>query len=398
MIRLLDFLKKPQGGWAAESILLGFTFFNSVLCILLGFGFDISSSHVIAVQMLLTVWMVALMMSRQMVKRFDIIFLSILVGAVIYVYVMREASVRSFFDVLIVPLAFLFGLRSRVNVWLVIRVVYWAVLVFGLIEFFLPDLFVKVLPVGKYYFSTRGWVADQDIDLDLAQFYVGAERGGGGIFLSSHRHASIFLDPLTLGYFSTLIVAAARLYASSIKTFLAYSLGAAMLALLSDSRIALLLVFLFMLLPRHSAVLLTPFIVYWLGIFMIALMIWVFGSQGMGEIYERLSYTFSGLLDNPVISFFVGGDIEGKFNDSGYLYLLNTLGAPLALLSLLYIDAYRLRLQKNEWAIGCLFFLFYLSITLFFGQATLSAKVVVLWAAFAGVTLAKSNDASREAT
>jgi len=367
-----------------ELLILGFVFFNAILCALLGAGMPITGTTVAATQGALFLAFFFLVMLRGKLRPVDlIVLLTLVISAGYALAIGKVGSVRVMFDVLVVPVALLFGLRIQVNIWLVIKIAFFANLAFAVVEWFFPSLFLDFLPVGRYYFETRSWVAEGAPDFDLSGFYIGAERAGGGYFTAGHRLASLMLDPLTLGYLMVMVASAAHVLCTSKVQRILYYVGALMLIVLSDSRVALLLVLLIPVLNMRLMLrlpLLYAFAAFWLCSFVL----WYTLGPLLGEFNYRLSLTFNAVADNSIDSLFGLSEFVGKANDSGYVYFLNVLGLPVSLLAVWYLDGFRRLANRGSSAGGVVVFAFFLAFTMFFGGAALSAKVAIVWGVLVG--------------
>jgi hypothetical protein len=367
-----------------ELLILGFIFFNSVLCASLGAGIPVTGTTVAAAQGALFLAFVSAILFLGRIRPVDLaVALCLALSAGYALALGKVESVRVLFDVLVVPVALLFGFRIRVNVWLVIRVAFFANFVFALLEWFFPSAFLDLLPVGRYYFETRSWVAEGAPEFDFSGFYIGAERAGGGYFTDGHRLASLMLDPLTLGYLMVMVASAAHIFCSSKVKRIFYYMGALLLIVLSDSRVALLLLLLIPLLNMRW-VLRLPLLYSFAGFWLCAFVLWYTMGPLLGEFNYRLSLTFNAVSLNSFDSLIGLSEFAGKANDSGYVYFLNVLGLPVCLLAVWYLDGFRKLAKKAESAGGVVVFAFFLAFTMFFGAAALSAKVAIVWGVLVG--------------
>ncbi|WP_182267688.1 hypothetical protein [Stenotrophomonas maltophilia] len=379
----------------AEWLVIAFVFFNALLCAALGAGVQVTNTYVAVVQALLFSMFAVVIAIRGGLRAVDLVLILLLVLAVGYsLLVGKVSSPKAFFDVLVLPLALIFGLKIRINIWLVVRLVFIVNAMFAVLEWFFPSQFLDILPVGRYYFETRAWVADGAPDFDVSGFYIGAERAGGGYFTGGHRLASLMLDPLTLGYLMVLVAASACIFSRSKKEFCFYYFGAIALTVLSDSRVALLLLLLTPLLGRGIIPRL-HLILTMAALWISSLVIWFFYGSLLGEFNYRISLTVSALRDNGLDGLLGFSEFAGKANDSGYVYLLNIMGLPLAIVAVAYLDGYRKMACRAGVAGGVVALALYLAVTMFFGAASLSAKVAIIWGAFAGALAQQGRSTSK---
>jgi hypothetical protein len=369
----------------SEIIVLMFVFFNAFLCFLMSFVSGINANTVIIFQFILFLGSIIIVWINKTYFVDWLLLGCLFTGITLSYFIDGNHSLKIFFDVLVIPISFMIGRNTSIDIWKIIKIVFWINLCFLIIEFVFPDLFVQLFPVGKYYSATREWVEIQNVD---SSFYVGSTRPGEGNFLSNHRHASLMLDPLTFSYLMILVGIAARVYAKNKKEFLLYWSLSFFAILLSDTRTSLMILVLLSIIPINRFILkfnlLFVFLVVWISVFMV----WVSIDLSISDFYLRLSYTFDGISKNDTMALLGFGRIVGVINDSGYLYLLDILGLPLLLCLIMYFDWYRKKTGNAYQAFVLLSFFLFLLITLFFGEASLSGKTIVVWGIYAGSTVA----------
>ncbi|HEX5125152.1 MAG TPA: hypothetical protein VFW00_00285 [Rhodocyclaceae bacterium] len=213
------------------------------------------------------------------------------------------------------------------------------VLVAGLFELLLPNVFTQIFNIFSYYVSQGGITVDTNFISDSRLQLNGLRPEGIGrtilpVLFGSHRISSIFLEPVSLGNFA--VITAAWGFAKpreEIRTALFFIVSAAVLIALSDSRYGLLMFGLLFAL-RLSMVdrlpglaILFPFMSI---LFLLALA--VLQPDVVGDnIVGRLTTSGRALtgFDMPMILGITGSNIN--FGDMGYAYVLTRFGLFLAL-------------------------------------------------------------------
>jgi putative polymerase len=120
-----------------------------------------------------------------------------------------EVQAKYIRDVMIIPVFLLLGMASPerylVRIVLAIQTIVLAVF---LIESFLPDLHSALFKIQEYYINTRGTRADQFYNTN-SDLFVSATRPNARYFpyVTELRMSSIFLEPVSLGNYCSIIVA-----------------------------------------------------------------------------------------------------------------------------------------------------------------------------------------------
>jgi hypothetical protein len=361
-----------------------FTVFNAVLCFLYGFGIPVSSNVVVVVQVFLFLVLFSILLLRWKFASQDLIIFSFLfMMLMLSVLFQGDASARSFFDVYVIVFSFMFALifRER-NIWPWIRIIYFIAVFVAILEILIPDTLVQFFPVGKYFFATREWVADQENTGDL-EFYVGAQRPVGFyLFDSFHRVGSIFLEPLGFAYFLIMMVLAVRVYCGSLRHRFFYYLSIFFLLMLTDGRFGIFSGILMLFFPLRRMSFFVPSFLYLGGIVLAFYCVWVF-SDSFGELNYRVGITFKGMYEGGSSAVLGFASLMGRFNDSGYMRYFASIGALGFLAVLLWIDFVRYYLWRMCFELDLItpFLVVFLS-ALFFGGAIYSAKIIVLWICF----------------
>jgi putative polymerase len=254
----------------------------------------------------------------------------------------------------------------------------------GLVEAFLPDLYSSTFNVQDYYILTRGNVADDFYTKD-STLYVSAIRGDERFFsfLDIPRMSSIFLEPVSLGNYCTIMVAyfCARFWRLSALTLFAGGLAIAFLLVGSDGRLAatsaILIIAVCLLapsLPRFSAAIYLP-----LAIMAAGGVVFVMNPSPYTDDFPgRLAYTMD-LLGQLRLSDWLGvsGTSGEEAMDSGIAYLILTqslIGTALIWLFLTCLSEQKTREQIRY--IHAL--LLYLALTMTVSYSMLTIKTAAL--------------------
>ena len=213
------------------------------------------------------------------------------------------------------------------------------VMAVGFFELLLLDTFTQYFDIFGYYVSTGSlqpiteYVRESRLQLNgLRPEGIGRTLLPG--LLGPHRVSSVFLEPVSLGNFATLIAAwgLSRDWLEWHKGGL-FLVSAIVLMVLSDSRFALMLVPLMItmrLMLRGSALnlaILAPFIAMGLLVF-VGLRV---TDMGGDNLMGRLAISGWALLEFDVLML-LGLGSQPNFGDMGYAYLLSRFGLPLCLL------------------------------------------------------------------
>lgn len=123
-------------------------------------------------------------------------------------------EIKSFRDVMI-PILFYWLGRSVIDIGLadkLLRVLIWVVLIFGFFELFFLDWYSYLLNIFSYYHSQGINTLSTNFVSDSALNVNGMRPDGIGRtilpdLLGRHRVSSIFLEPVSLGNFATIVAA-----------------------------------------------------------------------------------------------------------------------------------------------------------------------------------------------
>lgn len=213
------------------------------------------------------------------------------------------------------------------------------VLAVGLFELLFLDAFTRLFDIFGYYVSSGSLQPITDYVRESRLQLNGIRPEGIGRtflpgLLGSHRVSSVFLEPVSLGNFACLICAwcLAR-DANQWRQALPLLCGALVLVVLADSRFALLLIPLLLLLRLvlHGGALGLAALAPLGGLALVlGAGLWVQEDHGDSFI-GRVAWCGWALLDFPVQRL-LGMELSPNYGDMGYAYLLSRFGLPLCLL------------------------------------------------------------------
>ncbi|MGV8937232.1 MAG: hypothetical protein ACOH2J_08930 [Allorhizobium sp.] len=244
----------------------------------------------------------------------------------------QQADLKAVRDILI-PIAFYFmGTRVK-DVRLADRLVIVSVtivLVIGLFEYFLTDLYLDNFNVLGYYLS-RGAVTSEEVYGATKGLFVSGVRGEPRTllsFLGQHRVSSVFLEPVSSGNFGVIIYAWA-LFRNGMRRRFAVMAAALAVIIFADARfgfytcilITLMLPF-FRLLPRTIWLVMPFFMLAAIAAYGLATGI----QGGPNDIGGRIDVT-AGILNRLNLSIVLGIESIDLFTaDSGLGYTLTNFG------------------------------------------------------------------------
>lgn len=321
---------------------------------------------------------------------FIVSMLAVLLGYVLSGLFHQELDARSLYDVMVIPIFMLLGMTMhRFRSWM-INVPMAVVTIVALADGLLRDQFAAIVNPLSYYRSTRTWVAAQSSAFsEDSGLYVGADRSGGSIFsfISDHRVGSIFLEPLSLGYFAVIAtIAYAIVYRDNRGKFLAGAALCIFLTLLADTRTAAFLVVVFVLtvfVTKHVSRLLVALVP--LAILVLGGLIYLRTGGGGGELTFRLGLTYKAFLQTNSISFLVGDVSSEQIYDSGLIAIIHNIGV-ISTLILIYLVSGVLTSTWRNFSYVPLLAILYVMVTLLFGGAVFSIKTAALFGFMVGAS------------
>lgn len=270
-----------------------------------------------------------------------VIAFAAIAGAVLCLLTLVSGNldVKAFRD-LIIPFVFFWAGRNVGDRELAERgllIIVALVLVFGFFELFALDLFTRVFDIYSYYISIGNLepVTEYTRDSRLQLNGIRPEDIGRTLLpglLDNHRVSSLFLEPISLGNFATVLAAWALSQDNPGSGRALVFLGAAwLMVVMADSRFALvtivLLVFTRLLLRAWAL---------WLPVILPLLVLTLLVMLGR---YAEVPYSDSYLgrlivsghslvqFDVPTL---LGYDRHASYPDEGFAYTISSFGLPLA--------------------------------------------------------------------
>jgi putative polymerase len=272
-------------------------------------------------------------------------------------------DLKIFHDIAIMYIFFTLGSVASIEagnrlVWFVMMIV----LAVGMFEFLFPTQFGSVFDVWSYYVN-KGIIGQDVTNYSQTTLFISGNRGSsaGRTFLPSllgtHRVSSIFLEPVSMGNFATIVFA----WCLSVRGEKQWSrlplvFLAAVCIVLGDSRFGSICCVL-MLIVRFVPVIHSKFIIFLMPVFaMLALMLAGQFHEIPGVLPAIQEDNFPGrllfsgrLLDYWHPAQWLGFAASPIYtSDTGYAYLVNNLGLPLTLLLLAMFASYT---PKNKEAL-----------------------------------------------
>lgn len=384
---------KPIGSWH-DLLRIGVVWaalgMNFLLAIINANAFPVNSTVVLIVQLMVTAAAVVLILQDppQTSPVFFIAILVVLLGYILSGLYHQKVDLRGLYDLLVIPIFILMGMTMRRFQSWMINIPVVAIVLTALVDGLLRDQFASFVNPLSYYRSTRVWVAGQDSAFtEDSGLYVGADRAGGLIFsfISDHRVGSIFLEPLSLAYFSVIAtIGYAVLYE---RQRIKFYIGAAVclfLSLLADTRTATFAIVVSVVIVtfvRHVHkifVVLVPFVIVTAGGLL-------YMSGKGGELAFRLGLTFEGFQDSNSFAILIGDISSKQIYDSGLVALIYNVGLVAAMVQIYLISG----VATFEWrkhAIVPLLAIIYVMIAAMFGGAVFSIKSAALLGTLIGAS------------
>lgn len=326
--------------------------------------------------------------SARLVRPRFFILLYVVIMALVTTNFINELDVKTINDVLMIPIFILLGFSivsigdKRIGIMLAI------VLISVIIEVFIPSVYLQIFNPASYYSSTREWVAELGDNAAAKDgYYYGSYRAGQSVFsLTAHRAGGLFLEPLSLGYFSVIV---ANYYIFLSDKSPAKKIGLVLvcltLCLTSDSRVSAALICFSLLLylsrvklPEYTILLVFP------TVFTVALLTYLFAlKMPFDDTLGRLDVTFGTLANGNLLAMLFGQVPLERFGDSGLVYLIRCVGLigfPAAIAIYTGYPSLFYKGNVNFLIVLALYF----SVTLLFGGAVFSIKTASLYGCLIG--------------
>jgi hypothetical protein len=369
-----------QGDGVIFAVIAACVLENPILALANNFLFALNAGIVALVQLMITLAaVVVIAVRRPQLSRMFVLSITLFVVCVLLKFMATGSfNPRFLYDAAMLPLFLALGACADRFSPRFFGIILVALLVTAIVETVWPDFYAALFNPRRYFYYTRDWVAavtapDSAIDTST-DFYLGATRYAGSFFGVAHRAGSLFLEPLSVGYFGiigTILVVHASGVAMRARVFL---IGCCIgLALLSDTRVALFLILAAILLrglagrARLRWLFAVPF-----GGLLAVVLLFVVAQAMPGDLGQRLGVTALPLLKASPFNIVFGGVDDTYVADSGIVYLIANAG-------LLGFCIYPLLASGvlDDTDIGspvATSMLFYLMVALTFGYAPMSIK------------------------
>ncbi|WP_193001466.1 polysaccharide polymerase [Aeromonas simiae] len=327
---------------AVLALLLASVLYQSLLCMVNTLLFAINPTLVALVEALIYGG-VLLLVYRRLPLGLALLALLALVNLLSLTVLRGLLDAKSVRDILIIVLFFWLGLRhgSAALVDKVLLLVVGVALLLGLFEWLALEWYIRVFHTFSYFVNQSGIGRDGGAIFSGQALTLNGFRpdGIGRTILpwlfGPHRISSIFLEPVSLGNFSVIVLIWALCREGERRVSLLLAAGAAMLIALSDSRFGLamsaMLIALRLLLPLRATALLA------LAPWAMMAAVYIYSNCFFEGAYSdsfvgRLTYT------GKVLGTLEVGDMLGlqsplgNYGDMGYAYVLTRFGLPFLLL------------------------------------------------------------------
>lgn len=323
---------------AAHLVVTASIFMNFGLAIINAHLFSVNKTIVSGCQIFIIAVAVAVTLNGKLIIADRLIYIiSIVVAAILTTMLYTgDIDLKFIHDIFIFPIFIALGATvSKISLrWFTAILI--IIVAVALIDKYLPELYKYIVNPLSYYAKTRDWAlltAKQQLGSlsNLSGLYVGAERSVGTYLgVGTHRSGSIFLEPLSLSYFAVLfMIYLLEVRGRSLLQNLFYILLCSTLCVLSDTRTALVVLLLIVMLRPMLQIIPGRVVLVW-PLILIALIViaLALGNLDMRnfDLGYRLSLTIDPLIDNGLVHVFMGGFKNAIFGDSGVLYLLNGCG------------------------------------------------------------------------
>jgi putative polymerase len=373
-------------------IIVGCLVFNYILCISNTHFISVDDNHVIGAELILIAssWGVLMWGNKQL----HIGWLCLAVGFVaipVFVMILREQLMpKTVRDIIIVPTFVLLGMRyGRHNLSGFVVALCALVFFVALIEVSFVDQYQQYVDVISYYIS-KGATAEEQSKFHDTRLFVSAIRPNGrmfGSFLGDLRASSIFLEPVSLGMFATIVACYALAAGDDIAlgrrmTCLAFAF---VFVILCDGRLAFGLVILALatrfILFRLPKIVLFLYLPLAIGFALLLQIILPFTPDG-DNLLGRINTTAILLRSMPLDVYLGLSPSRLSTVDSGIAYMIESvgfIGVAIFWSALCALCLYNDRVQKTFAHVVC----FYLSISWLVSYATFTIKTAaLLWFLF----------------
>lgn len=370
----------PRGDGPIYAVIVACLLENPVLALINNFAFTLNASIVSGVQLSITLAAIAVIAWRKpsLTRTFVAMCCLFLFCALLKFIVTGAFNPRFLYDASMLPLFLVLGSTARRFSPHFLAIIVIVLLATAIFELVFPGGYAAILNPRKYFYFTRDWVAavtapDASITAS-SDIYLGSNRYSGSFFGAAHRAGSLLLEPLSLGYMG-IIAAIFFIHAPdiSLRNKVLLVSASISLAVLSDTRVAVFLIFAGILL-RHA---LAKAQKAWLVAVPYAVVLAVVGfslaAQSMpGDLGLRLAVTSDPLLQATPLMILFGGVNDATAADSGLIYLIANAGLiGFCIYPLLASGVLSGEGPPSPVAVSIML---YLMVTLIFGYAPMSIK------------------------
>ena len=314
-------------------------------------------------------------LSFHLLKKYFFITLIIII-LFVFSYFQKDISVQLFVFIFVIYLT-LFNsnfIINKLDKFLFINTI--IIFLFAVIEMFFGSFYYSIVDANQYYINTRSWY-NTDAQIN---YYLGVDRIQGNILMNSinYRISSIFLEPLSLAYYSILVLIIFRYFYKQNTKFIykiVFNFLILFLIVISDTRSALIL-YLILLLPDK----IFTFKFFNIYIFIIFILIAYFNDQFLinNELIYRLS--FSKIIDVNILQLLNLDSFLQSSTDSGFITIFSNFGIfGFFILLYLLFDIDRKHITKDiKIHIASNQIIFYFLFFSLFGQISFSIKTFFL--------------------
>jgi putative polymerase len=323
-------------------IMISVVLFNAILAILNGHATAFSQMAPIACEsfIVMATLFVAMLRYREEMYPYIILIGILVLFATIRSIALEQPEPKYVRDVLIIPVFMLLGLATRTPLTIrIVILIHVLVLSVFLLEVAAGDAYSNLFKIQEYYINTRGNKADEFYDTS-SELFISASRPGDRFFpfFEGPRTSSVFLEPVSLGNYCSIMVAFACAGWGHLgwKTSVAILISTSALIVGCDGRLAattsvLLLAIMALTpwMPRGGATLVLPLAIA--GAFGLVALAGL--REGGDDFGSRIAHTVE-LLNRFDFSDWLGLSNEFVFTamDSGVAYLVTTQSVVLAVL------------------------------------------------------------------
>lgn len=364
---------------------------NALLAFINAHFYPITENIVMLVQILVTGLAGLLIVARP--PRLAMAFITALIMLfflMLAASVFRGWNIKVVYDLFIIPIYMILGMTVSRFPIRAFNNLFWTIFGIAVFEATNRLLYTAIFNPLAYFRASRPWAAKQGSALEEAGLYGGSDRAGGSFFslFADHRVGSVFLEPLSLGYFALIAsIIYITVYRDDPRRRWLAIIPCLVLALLSDSRVPSALIILFAaassFLRRLPVVIIAaiPALVLSISSLVYAASA---GSFLFNDTLSRLAISFAPLVSVPFGNLIFGGVPVEWVGDSGLVYLIYGSGLLGALIAI-YVYSGFLAGQWNKHREVLALTAIYFQVTLLFGGAALSIKTAALLGLFLGV-------------